>query len=285
MDLKQIVLLAVQISILATVFSIGLRATFDDLLYLVRRPGLLLRSLLAVFVIMPLVALTLIRLYNFRQTVEIALMALSISPVPPLLPQKETAAGGHAAYGVGLMAFLSLFAIVVDPVSVELMQRFFGRQLALAPGAITGVVVKSALAPLVAGMIVRAALPALAAGLEKPVAMLGKVLLVLSVLVLLVAASPAMWALVGNGTLLGLVIFTLAGIAIGHILGGPDQEHSVVLALSTACRHPAIALTIASANFPDRHFGATILLYLIVNGLAGIPYVMWARRQMVPAVR
>jgi BASS family bile acid:Na+ symporter len=59
-----------------------------------------------------------------------------------------------------------------------------------------------------------------------------------------------------------------------------------VLALSTACRHPMIALSIASTNFPDQRFGASILLYIIINVLVGAVYVAWHRRQeaaVVPA--
>jgi hypothetical protein len=37
----------------------------------------------------------------------------------------------------------------------------------------------------------------------------------------------------------------------------------MVLGMSCACRHPAIAFAIASANFPDQRFGGAILLYLI----------------------
>ena len=97
---------------------------------------------------------------------------------------------------------------------------------------------------------------------------------------LLTGTFSAMWALVGQGTILAIVIFTVAGLGIGHLLGGPDPHHAVVLALSTACRHPAIALAVASTNFPNERFGALILLYLLVNALAGIPYVMWQRRRV-----
>jgi BASS family bile acid:Na+ symporter len=82
-----------------------------------------------------------------------------------------------------------------------------------------------------------------------------------------------------------MTIFTLAGLGIGHVLGGPDPDHSVDLALSTACRHPAIALTIATTNFPNERFGAIILLYLLVNAIVGIPYVKWQRRQIADAVQ
>ena len=39
-----------------------------------------------------------------------------------------------------------------------------------------------------------------------------------------------------------------AGLLAGHLMGGPDPDHSVVLARSSACRHPAIALSIAAAT-------------------------------------
>ena len=43
MDLKQIVVLVLQVSIVCTVLGFALKATFADLLYLFRRPGLLAR--------------------------------------------------------------------------------------------------------------------------------------------------------------------------------------------------------------------------------------------------
>jgi BASS family bile acid:Na+ symporter len=54
----------------------------------------------------------------------------------------------------------------------------------------------------------------------------------------------------------------------------------VVLGLSTACRHPAIAYAIASANFPEERFGGAIILYLLLSTLVGIPYVKWNRRRL-----
>jgi hypothetical protein len=67
----------------------------------------------------------------------------------------------------------------------------------------------------------------------------------------------------------------------GHILGGPDPHHAAVLALSNACRHPAIAVSIASANFPDEQFGATILLYVVLNFTFCIPYIRWQQRRRI----
>jgi BASS family bile acid:Na+ symporter len=280
MDLKQMTMLALQISIVSTVFGFGLKASGRDILYLVRRPGLFARSLLAVLVIMPLVALALAWMFDFPPAVEVILVALAISPVPPLLPMKETKAGGDTSYGLGLMAVLAVVSIVAVPVILALLGLILGRPLAMTPGAIAAVMIKTIVVPLAAGLIVRAVAPQFADRLANVVMLIVKVLLPVAVLAVLAGALSAIWALIGGGTVLALVIFTVAGLVIGHLLGGPDPGQSTVLALSTSCRHPAIAFAIAATNFPDQPFGPLILLYLIVSAVVGIPYLLWTRRQV-----
>lgn len=284
MDLK-LVVLAVQVSVLCTVFGFGLHTTTRDLSYLIRRPRLLARSLLAMFVVMPAVAVLLALLFDFPATVERALMMLAISPVPPLLLSREIKAGGNESYALGLMAILALTAIVVIPLEILVLQGVAGRPLKMPSGGIVRVVLAFILLPLAAGMAVRSALPRVADWVEKPLGLITKVLLPLAVLVLLTTAGPAMWELMGDGTLIAIIVFVIVGFGVGHVLGAPDSDHSVVLALSTACRHPAVALSLAAANFPEERFGATILLCVLVGLIAGMPYLAWHRRHPRTAAR
>ena len=109
---------------------------------------------------------------------------------------------------------------------------------------------------------------------------MAKVLLALMVVVLLVAIAPAILAVIRDPTVvIAILVFLAVGLAVGHVLGGPNPNNSVVLALSTACRHPAIALSIAAANFPEERFDAIILLYLILGAIAAVPYLAWHRRR------
>jgi BASS family bile acid:Na+ symporter len=279
--MRELILIVLQVSIMCTVLGFGLAASVADLLYLVHRPALLARSLLTVFVIMPIFTLGLVRSLAFPLTTEAVLLALSMSAVPPLLPMKQDKAGGNASYGLGLMVVLSFASIAVIPAAVAIMERFFERPIVVAPAVIAGVVMKSTLAPLAAGLAIRAIWPAIARWLQKPVGVISNVLLPLAVVALVAGGFSEIWAAAGNGTVLAIVIFTVAGLAIGHVLGGPDPDHSAVLALSTACRHPAMALAIATTVIPDKRFGATILLYLLVNIVAGLPYILWQRRRAV----
>ncbi len=278
MDLRQLLLLTLQMSIVSMVFSFGLRTTLDDLLYVPRRPGLLLRSVLAMLLVMPVLAVVLTELFELRPTVEIALVALALSPMPPLLPKREVAAGGHQSYAVSLMATMAVLAIVVIPLAAGLLAGYYNRPFSMTPMAIARIALVTILLPLTAGAAVRTWQPGAADRLAPVIGRLATILLGLGVLALLAASWRGMWAAVGDGTLLALTAFVAIGLLVGHLLGGPEPENAVVLALSTACRHPAIALTIASANFPDERFGGTILVYLILGLLCGVPYLAWRRR-------
>jgi BASS family bile acid:Na+ symporter len=283
MDAKQAVVLAFQASILCTLFGLGLSATSRDLWYVLRRPGLFARSLLAMLVIMPAVAIAMARMFDFRSTVEIALVALALSPVPPLLPRREIKAGGERPYGLGLMATLALLSIVSIPLSIEILERGLGRSFAMTPGPIAKVVLTFVLLPLLAGVAVRALRPGSADRIARLVSWVPKILLPLAGVALLAGTWRLVWAAIGEGTLVAILVFVTAGLVVGHVLGGPEPEHSLVLALSSACRHPAIALSIAAANYPDLRFGGTILLYLIASLAVTMLYVAW-QRQRAPRV-
>lgn len=279
MDLKQLIVLALQISIVATVLGFGLKATADDLLYLVRHPTLLAKSILSMLVIMPLVAILMVRMFDLRHDTAATIIALAISPVPPLLPNREASAAGNRSYALSLMATLALLSIVTVPLWFEILEHVFGVSLDVPIASVAKLVVVAAVAPLVVGVAIRAFDASLADRLARIVTLVAKILLPLAVLLLLAGVWRLIWEATGGGAIAAIVLFVVLGLLVGHVLGRPNPDRSAVLGLSTACRHPAIALTIASANFPGEQFAGTILLYLLLNVVIGVPFVKWHGRQ------
>jgi BASS family bile acid:Na+ symporter len=275
-DAKQLVALALQVSLLLTVLGFGLKATLADLTYMLREPGQLGRSLVAMFVVMPLVVVGLVMVLDLPPALEIVLVALSISPIPPLSPKKMLGAGGSREGAYGLLAAVSLLSIAIVPLAAHVLGSVFARPFVM-PAAVAKIVIVSVLAPFAAGVIVHTLWPAAAARLERPVSLVGGVLLAAAAIVLVGAAWPAMWTLVGDGTLLAIAGFVAIGLLVGHVLGGPGLEQRIVLAISTATRHPMIAFTLASASYPEQRFGGTILLVLLVSAVAAVPYVRFAK--------
>lgn len=151
----------------------------------------------------------------------------------------------------------------------------------MPPGKIIPIVIVMALLPLFAGMAVNRFLPHLARWLARPVSLAGMVLLLAALAAILVSMSGAIWAMLGSGVIVVLVMFTLIGLAVGHVLGGPDPDDRAVLAVATCGRHPGIALAVAGLTFPDQKAAvAVVVLHLIVGAIASIPYRAWRRRAL-----
>lgn len=280
MSMAQIIPVAINLSLFLVVFALGLSAQRGDALRFARQPGLLLRSLLAMNVIMAVVAVAISALFDLPAAVKIALVVLAVSPVPPVLPAKQAQAGGANDYAISLMVTASLAAIVLAPALVAVIGAVSGTGMAVAPGRVASAVLFSVVLPLLAGITVRFLLPDLAARIARPLSLAGTACLALAFLPVLLQALPAFWALVGNGVLLALAAFSIAGLLVGHLLGGPAPEDRAVLALAAATRHPGVALAIAAANFPDEKAALAVVLYhLVIGALVCAPYVARARKR------
>jgi len=268
MNLQSLILIVLKVSILLTVFALGLQATFADATFLFRRPKLLIRGFLSMNVIMPLVALILVMTFHLNPAVKIALVALSVSPVPPIFPKNALRAGGKENYTIGLLVATVVLAIVAIPVALEIFQKVTGVPLYMSALTVATKVFATVLTPLLAGIVVRAISASFADRITKPLGTLAAVLLVLGVLPVLFAAMKAVLPFLGDGTLLSLAVFALIGYFVGFLLGGPEPEQRSVLSLATASRHPGLALAIAHTNFPDEKLvGPLLLFYLIVSGV------------------
>jgi BASS family bile acid:Na+ symporter len=287
MSIAQLVRVALVLSVLLIVLSVALRCTPRAVTSLFRNPSLLVRSLLSMNVLLPLFAALMVALVELRPAIEIALVALSISPVPPFLPRKQLALVADQEYVIGLLGASSLLAIVLAPLTVELVGVLSTRGFSLAPLAIAKVVGVTVLVPFLFGMIVRRVSPAFAERASPLADRIGILLLIIAIVPLIVKLWPAMASLLGSGTGLAIIAFTGVGLALGHMLGGPDSDHQTVLALATATRHPGVALTIAAGSFPDETLIApALMLYLLVSAIVSTPYVRWRqnlKKRLPPA--
>jgi len=279
MELTTIIILVLKVSIVLTVFGLALHATIDDALYLFRRPSELFRSIMSMNVIMVLFATSLASSFGLHPAVRIALVTLALSPVPPILPKKVLKAGVHASYTIGLLTAAALLAIIIVPLTVKLLAIAFGRDYFVSPAVVAKLVLISVLLPMAVGIAIQHISPVFAERIAGPVSRVATILLLVGVLPILLTAWPSIVSLVGNGTILAIAAFCLMGLLTGHLLGGPEPDHRIVLAHCTASRHPGVALAIAHANFPQEKLAfAAVLLYMLVNTVITTLYLTWRRR-------
>jgi BASS family bile acid:Na+ symporter len=230
-------------------------------------------------VVFPLLVALLVMTFGLRPPVEIALIALAVSPVPPFLPGKQLKLASTEGFTIGLFAATALLAPILVTATMALVERLGVGGAHVRVGAIASIVIGTVLLPLVLGVLVRSLWPRGAARVQSTITIVAVVMLVAALVPVLISQWPAIRSLLGDGTLAAIVAATLLGLAVGHLLGGPQSDDRTVLALATASRHPAVAVAVAAASFPDEKLvPPAVLLALLTTALATTPYVVWRKR-------
>ncbi|HSR89940.1 MAG TPA: hypothetical protein VLK88_01435, partial [Gemmatimonadales bacterium] len=217
-------------SMFLVVFALGLKVTPGSVLYLVRHERLLLKSVLAMNIIMLVLVVEVGLRVDIPVPIKIALGTLAVSPVPPILPFQQEKAGGSAEYSIGLLATSALLSIVIAPFSILVVDRIKHTEWAVPPMQVAQTVLVSVLVPLVLGYAVRVKAPNLATKIADPINKFSMALLILAFLPILYLSRHTIWGLVGRGVIIALVMFTVVGLTVGHLLGGPDPHNRRVLA-------------------------------------------------------
>jgi BASS family bile acid:Na+ symporter len=132
------------------------------------------------------------------------------------------------------------------------------------------------LIPLGAGMLASRFLPKLHR-FAPQILVVGTVLLIAGTVPLLLLGWKVFGALSGNGAMLAIAIFIVAGIVTGHVLGGPRPADRTALAIATSARHPGLAVAIAQANYPEQGklVAGAIVIYMILRIVLSLLYVRW----------
>jgi BASS family bile acid:Na+ symporter len=279
MDMMLAVKLLAVFSLLMLVLSFGMETRLSEAFAFLQAPGRSARAMVAMFGVVPAVALGLALWLPLVPATIFALVALSVSPMPPVFPGKGATVGGGRRYVMSLFVLATAFTFVAAPLILALDARLLRGGLAFDWRRVAATLAVTAVGPLVAGLL----LGRLAPRLVRPLALSGKLSLALTALLALVVTAPGMWQAIGNFTLVACAALAAAALAAGHLLGGPEPGNRAALATAASLRHPGVAMAMAgSTGTADAlQMLATILIYLIIAALLGIGYDKWRRRSGV----
>jgi BASS family bile acid:Na+ symporter len=279
MSIQSLVLSGITLSVFLGVVTVGMRTEPGDLRYVFSRPSLLARSLVAMFVLAPIVAVAVCRMASAHAAVIVAIVTLSIAPVGSLFSQAmlPLVATGRAAYARGLLFTSTVLSVVLTPLAVEVIQAIFGGEVHVSPLTVAQVVLGSVLVPLGLGLAIGRRWPAARRWIPA-IQKVSSLLLLVGAVVIIAGAWPLMVSVYRFGTLTAIVLISLLWLAAGHLLGGPDEDDRTVLAFATVSRHPGVAVG-SLTDQPLAPIG--VLLVVLVTELAVAPYKRWrkGRRQ------
>jgi BASS family bile acid:Na+ symporter len=275
----------VAVTIFSLMLAIGVNHSFRQVTYLARQPGLLVRSLLSVIVLVPGIVGVLLWALPLPPEVATGLALLAAAPGAPLTTKRVELAGGELQYAVNLQLTLALLAVVVTPLILSVYFSVFDLVIErVAPLDVARQIARVTFLPVIAGFLVRRFLPGVAARIGNPLRVLAHILLIVLVLVLgvFLAIAPDLRAMLnlGGPAITAIVLMVSLSLAAGHFLGGPSQEKRAVLAVASIARNVGLALFIAGLTDYGREFVPTLLTYLILGGLLSVPYAVWSKRRL-----
>lgn len=276
-------LLFVKITIFTLMFAIGFNLAIKDLISLWRRPALLLRSLLAVIVLVPLAVLLLLRMFELPTAVATGLAVLAAAPGAPLMWKRSQMAGGGLAYSASLQLTLALLAVLVTPLTLSVFHALHELQSeSVTSFEVARQVAQVQLLPLSLGLVVRHFGPRLVLPISKPLNLVANILFV-TLFIVAIVPGTRMIAHLGALPILAIVMIVTISLIVGHLLGGPTREERAGLAIASVARNIGLALFITTLNGVEKEIVPTLLAYMILGAIVAVPYSLWCKRRLARA--
>lgn len=278
--IKQLIPLLITLSLALLIISAAMGSSAGQFAYVLRRPVLLIKAILAVNII-PLIAAFVIvtiapGLSNFS---KIGILLMAISPVPPLVPGKALKSGARPEYVYGLQLAMGVIALVAVPVLGGLVANHYDAKAAFPLSIVIKNLVMGLLVPMLIGIALgRWLAPEFSRRAAPMVGKVGLLLVVLAFLPILIQLWPKVMALAGDGTVVAMAAVAIIAMLGGHFLGGEVKSDSYALAFASATRHPGIAMALVGANHANPDIVAAILLFLLIALIVTIPYQLLIKR-------
>jgi len=273
--IQKLVPVCMLVFVLSSMLAMGFGLTVGEIVAPLRNVRRVVMSLLANFLLVPLVALALGALLRLDQPLGVGLLLLGSAAGAPFLPKLTQLAKGNLAFAVGLMVLLMVITVGYLPLVLPLL--------------LSGVSVDSAkiarslfllmLLPLAAALVVKARFPTAAARTRPILDRISNLSLILFTLLLVTVNVNNVLAVFGTRAILAGLLFIIISFGSGWLLGGPEPDARRVLALGTAQRNIAAALVVAAQSFED----PKVVVMVIVVAIVGLLILMPLSRRLTPA--
>ncbi len=263
---------------------VGLDVSRAELRRVLSRPRLLVAGLVGPLVLLPPIALFVLRLVPVPSEIAAGMLLLAVCPVGGISNVYSYLARAATALSVTLTAASCVAAVVTVPLLTRAFELVLGRPFGFqAPlGTLAAQVFGMLVLPVALGMTVRARAPEFAARHE---AALRRV--ALSALVLLLGF--VLWS---EGrrfvehvavTAAASALFVLLAMAAGAVVAqaaGADVRERFTLSVEFATRNSAIATVVAITFLGDTRFAVFATTYFFTEAaIAGVAIVAFRRRR------
>ena len=237
--------LGVLIFIVTSMLGMGFGLTIPQIMTPLKNRRLVIMSLVANFVLVPILALLIVWIIPLSEGLRIGLILVGFAAGAPFLPKLVQHAKGDMAFTAGLMVLLMVITIAYLPIVLP----FVLTGVQVSPWEISKSLIVLMLIPLAIALFIRARYEEVAKGLIPTMNMAANLSLVAMFIGYFVGYSDVTYGVLGTGGILVSILLVVGAVIIGYLLGGTDRNNKKVLALGTGQRNLAAAFAIASGSF------------------------------------
>jgi predicted Na+-dependent transporter len=266
--LAQTANIAVTVFAVSSMLSVGLAYTIGQILGPLREARAVFRALVANFVLVPLLAVGIERVFPMESPLALGLFLLAGSAGAPFLIKLASAAKSDLALSAGLLVLLVPATVVFLPFYVPLaMAHPSLRGISYVPSSVVKLglpLLSTLILPLVIGVAVKAFAPRWVARLVPIGGQVSTVAVVVVIASTFGANLNELLKILRTGAVIAGVLLVLGAFAAGYLLS--RRERRAVLGLGTAQRNVAAAMVLASQDFKD----PDVLVMVTACTLAGL---------------
>jgi predicted Na+-dependent transporter len=237
--------LGVLIFVITSMFGMGFSVTIPQIMTTLKNRKLIITSLVANFVLVPILALLIVGIIPLSEGLQIGLILAGFAAGAPFLPKLVQLAKGDMAFTAGLMVLLMVITIAYLPIFLP----FVLTGVQVHPLEIARSLIVLMLIPLAFALFIRARYEEVAKSLIPTMTMAANLSLAAMFIGYFVGYFDVTYGVLGTGGILISILLVVGAVIIGYLLGGTDKNNKKVLALGTGQRNLAAAFAIASSNF------------------------------------
>jgi predicted Na+-dependent transporter len=272
--LQQFANLSVLIYIVATMLSMGLSFFPKQFLEPLKDKNLILKSLAANFILVPILTYIILQLIPLQQGLAIGLVLMATSAGSPFMLKLVQFMKADIAFAVGLMLILSVVTLIYMPPVLS----FLLPGVSVNPISIAVSLLFLIFLPLIIGTAVKSRYNKIAKTIQPTFNQISNIFIFVVVVLYLGLNYQDFLAVFGTGALIASLTFVLTAFLIGYLLGGPSKNTKPVLGLGTAIRNSSAAFVVAVANFSSEYnvmimiivvYMLSIIISMIISGEIG----------------
>ncbi len=255
--------------VLGTICSMGLSLTMAQITGPLRNGRFVIMALLANFVVPPILAFILIRLFSLDDTLAVGLLLVSLAAGAPALPKTAQFAKVDVAAATGLMVLLVVATIIILPLALPLVLT----GISVTFWDIAAGLVYLILIPLAVSLFVRARYPDAAASALPHFAQASNLSLLILLVLMVVLNFSDVVGLLGSGGLLASLILVILTTAGGYLLGKLGKAGDWLQGLGAGQRNIAAAMVVATMNFGNDEV-VMVVVYSLIGMVIIIPLAL-----------